>query len=63
MAQMKARASAITEIHCSNVVEMSTNNSGIIHLGLVLVNSAVCHNCGKTLENGLRSHRQTWRVN
>ena len=62
MAQMKFHANAITEMHCSIVVEMSTNISKI-HLGSVLVNRAVCHNCGKTLENGLRSHRETWRVN
>ena len=57
MAQMKVLASAITEIHCSIVVEMSTNISKI-HLGSVLVNSAVSHNCGKTLENGLRFHKR-----
>ena len=63
MAQMKVLASAITEIYYSIVFEISTKNSKIHPVGSFLVNSAVCHNCEKTLENGLRSHRETWRVN
>ena len=59
---MKVLVSAITEIHCSIVIEISTKNSKI-RLGSVLVNSAVCHNRWKTLENGLRSHRKTSRIN
>ena len=40
MAQTKAVTSAITELHCSIAAEISTNSSKL-HLGLILVNSAV----------------------
>ena len=40
MAQTKAVTSAITELHCSIVAEISTSSSKL-HLGLILVNSAV----------------------
>ena len=52
-AQIKALAGAITVMHCSIIVaEMSTNSSKI-HLGSILVNSAVRHNCWKIRENAL----------
>ena len=50
MAQMKALAGAITEMHCSILDEMSTNSSKM-HLGSILVNSAARSNCGKIQEN------------
>ena len=62
MAQTKALAGAITEMYfkrkkklkknCWIVGEMSTNSSQI-HLGSILVNSAVLRNCGKIQENAL----------
>ena len=52
MAQMKALAGAITEMHCSIEVEFSTNSSKM-HLGTILVNRSVRHNCGKIRENSL----------
>ena len=52
MAQTKPLAGAITEMRCSTVAEMCTN-SFKMHLGSILENSAVRHNCGKILENAL----------
>ena len=53
MARTKAVAGAITEIHCSIVADMSINSSKM-HLGSILMNSAVRHNnCGKIGENTL----------
>ena len=52
MAQTKALAGAITEMHGSRVGEMSINSSKL-HLEWVLVNSAVRRNCGKKRENAL----------
>ena len=43
MAQTKALAGGITEMPCSVMAEVSANSSKM-HLGSVLVNSAVCHN-------------------
>ena len=45
MAQTKALVGVIAEMHCSIVAKMSTNSSKN-YLGSILVNSAVCHNCG-----------------
>ena len=52
MAETKALAGANTEMHCSILGEMSTNSSKM-HLGSLLVNSAVRRNCGKIQENAL----------
>ena len=52
MAQTKALADVITQIHCSIVGEMSIKIS-ILHLGWILVNSDVRPNCGKIRENTL----------
>ena len=52
MAQTKALAGALTEMHCSIVGEMSTSSSKM-HLGSILVNSAVRRNGGKIRENAL----------
>ena len=46
IALTKALAGVITEMPCSVVAEMSTNNSKIFP-AFILVKSAVCHNCGK----------------
>ena len=52
MAQIKVLAGAITEIHCSIVVEMSTNSSKI-NLGSILVNNSVRRHFGKIRGNVL----------
>ena len=53
MAQAKALGGgAITEMHYPIVVDMSINGSKM-YLGSILMNSAVCHYCGKIRENGL----------
>ena len=53
MAQAKALGGgAITEMHYPIVVDMSINGSKV-YLGSILMNSAVCHNCGKIRENAL----------
>ena len=44
MAQAKIPAGATPEMPCSVVAEMFTNGSKM-HLGSILVNSAVRHNC------------------
>ena len=49
MALTKALAGVIPEIHCSIVAEMSSNSSKM-HLGSILMNSAVCFNCLKIRE-------------
>ena len=49
MAQTKALAGVIAEMHCSIVCEMSTNSSNM-RPGSILVNSAVRRNCGKIRE-------------
>ena len=44
MAQTEALAVGITEMRCSELAEMYTKRSKM-HLGSILVNSAVCYNC------------------
>ena len=53
MAQTKALAGAIAEMHCLIMTEMYINSSKM-HLGSILVNSAVRHNyCEKIIESAL----------
>ena len=51
-AQTKAIDVTITDMPCSVVAEMSTKMSKM-HLGSILVSSAVCRNCIKIVENAL----------
>ena len=53
MAQIKGITSVITEMHCSVEGEMSTNSSSKMHLGAIVVHSAVRRNCGKVRGNAL----------
>ena len=52
MAQTKALAGAITEMHCT-IVDDASNTSFKMHLGSILGNSVVRRNCRKIPENAL----------
>ena len=52
MAQTEVLADAIIEMHCSIADEMAIRSSKM-HLGSILMNSAVRQNCGEIREHAL----------